>query len=207
MATLLRIDVSPRGFQSHSRRFADELVQALAARSHVQRTVVRDLGVDPAAPIDADYVEAMHAHAAGTKTAGVSQLALSEQLIGELEVAGLVVISTPVHNYTVPASLKAWIDRVVRIGRTFASTPAGKVGSLADRPTFVVAASGGYFSEGSSRQPDFFTPYLDAIFATIGIRNLHHIRLQGLARGDAAVARAYSEARKTLAGLRLPQWP
>ena len=109
----------------------------------------QDVGVDPAAPIDADYVEAMHAHAAGTKTAGVSQLALSEQLIGGSRGCRFGRDQRRrLHNYTVPASLKAWMDRVVRIGRTFASTPAGKVGSLADRPTFVVAASGGYFSEG-----------------------------------------------------------
>jgi FMN-dependent NADH-azoreductase len=205
MATLLRIDVSPRGAQSHSRRFADELVQVLAGKGGLLRTIVRDLGAGPAVSIDADYVRAMHAHATPAPAEGVPQLALSEQLIGELETSDVVLISTPVHNYTVPASLKAWIDKVVRIGRTFKSTPQGKVGSLADRPTYVVAASGGYFSDGPTRQPDFFTPYLDAILATIGIRDVHHVRLQGLARGDAAVALAYAEARKTLDGLRLPQ--
>ena len=207
MGTLLRVDVSPRGAQSHSRRFADELVETLAGRCRLERTVVRDLGAGPAAPIDEGYVRAMLAHATSGSAAGVPQLTLSEQLIGELEAAAVVVMSTPVHNYTVPASLKAWIDQVVRVGRTFKTTAKGKVGSLRDRPTFVVAATGGYFSEGPSRQPDFFTPYLDAIFATIGIVDVRHLRLEGLARGDAAVSRAYAEARKTLSTLCLPQCP
>ena len=136
MATLLRIDVSPRGAQSHSRRFADELVQVLAGKRGLRRTVVRDLGAGPATAIDEAYVRAMHAHATPAPTEGVPQLTLSEQLIGELETSDILVISTPVHNYTVPASLKAWIDQVVRIGRTFKSTPQGKIGRLwIGRPT------------------------------------------------------------------------
>jgi Flavodoxin-like fold/Cupin len=57
-------------------------------------------------------------------------LDLSEMLIQEVEAADVIVIGTPMHNLTVPSVLKAWIDRILRAGRTFKSTPAGKVGML-----------------------------------------------------------------------------
>jgi hypothetical protein len=71
------------------------------------------------------------------------------------EFADVVVIGTPMHNLTVPAALKAWIDHVVRARRTFTISAAGKVGTLRDRPVFVAIASGGRFSGERARQPDF----------------------------------------------------
>ena len=74
----------------------------------------------------------VHTTAESARDAGVLQE--SEQLIEELDAADILVISTPMHNFTVPAVLKAWIDQVGRFGRTFQSTPTGKVGLLRDRP-------------------------------------------------------------------------
>ena len=112
------------------------------------------------------------------------------------------------NNYTVPATLKAWIDQIVRIHRTFRSTPQGKVGLLRDRPVYVVIASGGYFSrpspQGTPPQPDFLTPYLRAIFGTIGITDLHFIMLEGLTRGAEALAQASAAARERIAALLPP---
>lgn len=198
MTYLLRIDVSARGVASHSRRFADEAAEQLLSRSKIGRVVHRDIAGDLMAPVGSEYVRAMLAHTSREASAGVPVLSLSERLIDELDAAQVLLISTPIHNYTVPAALKAWIDHVVRVGRTFKSTPGGKVGTLADRPTLVVAASGGYFSGASAPQPDFFTPYVDAVLATIGIRSVKHIRLEGMTRGEDAVQRAYAQAREAL---------
>jgi FMN-dependent NADH-azoreductase len=204
MKTLLRIDASPRTTESHSRRFADSLVAHLVQSRSDWRTIHRDLGKGPAGAIDQPYVRAMLTHHTPEQSASAPALALSERLIGELDEADAVVIASPVHNYTVPASLKAWVDQVVRVGRTFRSTPQGKVGSLVDRPTFVVASSGGYFAGSAAAQPDFFLPYLDAILATIGIHDVRHIRLEGLSRGPEAVEAAYRRAQEALAAMRLP---
>ena len=96
-------------------------------------------------------------------SADVSQegtIAQSEELIAEIESSDFVVIGTPMHNFTVPSALKAWIDHVVRARRTFKMTKEGKVGRLHDRPVFVAVSSGGRFSGERARQPDFLTPYL-----------------------------------------------
>jgi FMN-dependent NADH-azoreductase len=123
---------------------------------------------------------------------------LSETLIGELEAADWVVVGTPMNNFTVPSSLKAWIDHIVRIRRTFASTPAGKVGLLRDRPVIVVSAHGGFTGDAPPGQPDFLTPYLRAILHTIGIDQVDFIRLEGLTRGPEHVERALAAARDWL---------
>jgi FMN-dependent NADH-azoreductase len=126
-------------------------------------------------------------------SADVSQegsAARSEELIQELESSDLVVIGTPVHNFTVPSALKAWIDHVVRVRRTFNVTPGGKVGTLRDRPVFVAVSSGGRFSGERARQPDFLTPYLKAVLGIIGLHDLTFFSVQGTAFGPDAVAEA-----------------
>ena len=102
------------------------------------------------------------------------------------------------NNFTVPSTLKAWIDHIVRIRRTFRSTSQGKIGLLRDRPVIVVSAHGGYCGDEPPAQPDFLTPYLRAIFATIGIHSLEFIRLEGLSRGPDAVAHALMGASVTI---------
>jgi FMN-dependent NADH-azoreductase len=78
--------------------------------------------------------------------------------------------------------LKAWIDHVVRVRRTFAITPDGKAGLLRDRPVHVAVVSGGRFTGAFARQPDFLTPYLKVALATIGLHDLRFTAMEGLLR-------------------------
>jgi len=80
--------------------------------------------------------------------------------------------------------LKAWIDQVLRFERTFTRTPEGKRGLLADRPTYVVVATGGFITGERARQPDFLTPYLTAVLATLGIRTVEFLHLEPVARAS-----------------------
>jgi FMN-dependent NADH-azoreductase len=104
--------------------------------------------------------------------------------VNELQAADAVVIGTPMHNFTVPYGLKAWIDHVVRVRRTFSIGPEGKVPLLRDRPVYVAIASGGLFAGERARQPDFLTPYLKAILATIGLWDLTFFSIQGTVFGE-----------------------
>lgn len=197
MRKVLRIDCSPRGAASHSRRLADELMEELAHQGAA--VVTRDLARDPPPIVDAAFAAAMMVHHSAESARGVAALEISESLIAELEACDLLVISTPMHNFTVPALLKAWLDLVVRFGRTFRSTPDGKVGLLRDRPTLVVVASGGYILGERARQPDFLTPYLTAILATIGIRDVRFVHIEGMTRdAEQGLARARAALRSHL---------
>jgi FMN-dependent NADH-azoreductase len=189
MTTILQILVSPRG-DSFSRKMAHDIVARVAARCPGARVVERDLAANPPPHPDCDLYEAILSPAPDSDP----RFALSERLIAELESADFVVIGTPMNNFTVPSTLKAWIDHIVRIRRSFRSTPEGKIGLLRDRPVIVVSAHGGYCGNQPPAQPDFLTPYLRAIFETIGIRSTEFVRLDGLSRGPDAVARTLDQA-------------
>lgn len=191
---LLRLDCSPKGPEAWSWRAADALVERLRARNGGLAIVHRDLGRAPPALVDQAFTKAMPAHRTAESARGVAALAESEALIGELEATDALLISTPMHNYTVPACLKAWIDQVVRAGRSFTIEPGGKVGTLRDRVSYVVVASGGYYTGERARQPDFLTPYMREILATIGLRDTRFIKLEGVTRGEEAAAEAWAGA-------------
>ncbi|MFC0401684.1 FMN-dependent NADH-azoreductase [Paraburkholderia rhizosphaerae] len=195
---ILHIDCSPR-MQSHSRSLSSAIVDRLLTGDRDGSVTRRDLGRNPIPHADAHYATTLAstaAHAAGSQG---DAMRLSEQLIQELEAAGSVVIGTPMNNFTVPSVLKAWIDRILRVRRTFVSTPNGKVGLLRDRPVFVAIASGGFFSGDAANQPDFLTPYLTAALGCVGLKTLHFLPLQGTAsRDQQAVATARSTLLATL---------
>ena len=201
--TILYLRCSPRGAEAFSSRMAEEVVARLLGRHPGAELVFRDLSADPPPLVDAAFSAAILGPPGTTPPA----LEMSERLIRELEGSDVLVIATPMHNYGVPAVLKAWVDQIVRIHRTFASTPGGKVGKLADRPVWIVVASGGWFSgpgpTGAPPQPDFLTPYLRAALGTIGIRDLRFLTLEGVTRGaviaDAAIARARAALDEVLA--------
>src|SRR5215469_1971934 len=140
MTTILYIEVGPRGPQSWSRRFGAELLARLERHYPEARVIRRDLAANPAPIIDAVFAQAILRPAEEWNAAERHALDYSDEVIGELEAADVVVLATPMNNYTVPATLKMWIDHIVRIRRTFVGSPQGKLGLLRDRPTYVVTA-------------------------------------------------------------------
>lgn len=188
MTTILQILVSPRP-QAWSRRLAGQIVDRVAVLRPQACVTTRDLAAEPPPHPDRELYSAILSPTPDDDP----RFALSERYIGELESADIVVIGTPVNNFCVPSTLKAWIDHIVRIRRTFQSTAQGKVGLLRDRPVIVASAHGGYVSRPPA-QPDFLTPYLQAIFETIGLPSVEFIRLEGMARGTEAVAQALATA-------------
>ena len=184
----LLLNSSPHGEASHGYRLAKEMVGTLD-----MQVVERDLVADPLPPISKSYATAV---TSGNHHGGVFDW--SERVIREVEDTDLLIIATPMHNFTVPAALKLWIDHVLRINRTFESTSIGKVGLMRDRPTFVLVGSGGFHSGERARQPDFLTPYLRYALESIGIQSISFILMQGLVGGDASVSEALSGARSAL---------
>jgi FMN-dependent NADH-azoreductase len=194
---ILHISCSPRGHASGSYRLSERIVAELLTRHPQAAVIARPLWQAPEVHIDAAYAVALAAGQAAPTGLLSAALATSEAWIGELETADCLVIATPLHNFTVPAALKTWIDHVVRIGRTFMPTAQGKAGLLADRPVYVAVSAGGYRTGERARSPDFLEPYLRAILATIGLKNLHFFSLEaqslGRERADEYAASAERE--------------
>ncbi|OSJ33804.1 FMN-dependent NADH-azoreductase [Bradyrhizobium japonicum] len=179
MNNILHIDCSPRA-ESHSRQLSAAIVKKLLELAPGASICRRDFGAAPLPHAASDYATTLSSPA--TLAAPLKgSLDLSEMLIQEVEAAGAIVIGTPMHNLTVPSVLKAWIDQILRAGRTFKSTPAGKVGMLRDRPVFIGIASGGVFAGDRANQPDFLTPYLAAVLGSIGLKTLQFLPVQATA--------------------------
>jgi FMN-dependent NADH-azoreductase len=196
---LLQLDCSPRRDNSTSRHFTQHLLPAVAARLGRDIQIARrSLGVEPLPAITAEYADSLVLPAAVAKERFAEALAVSDELIAELDGADMLWISTPVYNFTVPAVLKNWIDLVVRRDVTFTTTESGKVGLLRDRPTFVAVTSGGAMFREPSVQPDFFRPYLSAVLGVIGLKDVTFMHATGLAFADEPLAVVETKAAQWL---------
>lgn len=192
MTRILLLNCGPHSDASHGYRLATEAIAALGI-DNVQITE-RDLVTSPIPPIGRDYAIAVTSDMAHD----AKEFDWSERLIVELEQNDMLFIVTPMHNFTVPAALKLWIDHVIRLNRSFHATSQGKVGLMKDRPTFILVSSGGFHVGERAKQTDFLTPYLRYALASIGIKNVHFSPLQGLVFGPETVAQAVQEARRQL---------
>jgi len=196
---ILHIDCSPRD-TSHSRQLSAAVLARLRDLSPGTSVTRRDLGRNPIPHASADYAETLATPQNLASEHAAATTRLSEQLIREIEAADVLVIGTPMNNFTLPSVLKAWIDQVLRVGRTIGVAPTGeKIGLLRDRPVYIGIASGGVFTGERAKQPDFLIPYLKAALGCIGLTSLHFLPLQATAFRDED---QLAQDRKTLiAGL------
>ena len=195
MTNILHVSCSPRGLNSESHRLSEEIIAFLLKRDPEAIVIDRAIGGGAVPPVDDDYAMSQQS-AEDVSQAGSA--ALSDELIQELEISDFVVIGTPVHNFTVPSTLKAWLDHIARVRRTFDVTSGGKIGKLRDRPVFIAVSSGGRYSGEHARQPDFLTPYLKAVLGMIGLHDLTFFSVQGTAFGSDAIAVARGQAKQAL---------
>jgi FMN-dependent NADH-azoreductase len=189
---ILHVSCSPRGQASESDRAARKIIGFLLKFDPAATLIERVIG-GGISHIDGSYATALGlTQASDAENFPKGSMSISDELIQELVSADVVVIGTPMHNFTVPSSLKAWIDHVVRVRRTFNLTRQGYVGTLHDRPVFVAVSSGGRHSGMRGRQPDFLTPYLESVLGTIGLHDLTFFYTDRTASGpdDVAASRA-----------------
>lgn len=192
---ILHVTCSPRGRASESYGLSMKIVDLLLENEPTATIISRAIGDGAISHVDADYALSQQS---STDISQAGSAARSDVLIQELESSDVVVIGTPVHNFTVPSSLKAWIDHIARVRRTFDVGPAGKVALLRDRPVLVAVSSGGLYSGERARQPDFLTPYLKAILGMIGLHDLTFFSVEGTAFGPDFVAESRARADRAL---------
>jgi FMN-dependent NADH-azoreductase len=188
-ATLLHLDVSPRGDRSKSRHVGAEFVARWRENHPAGQVLAHDLGRNPPPFVNEAWVEGAFAPADAQSASARLAIAISNQFVDELLAADQILITTPIYNLSVPAALKAWIDQIVRAGRTFSAGPEGYRGLVANKRITVIAASGGDFRPGApAGAMNFLEPYLRAIFGFIGITDLHFVYAHSLASEEAGPA-------------------
>ena len=192
MSTVLHIDCSARTAASVSRRLSQAVVDQLIKEEPSVQLIRRDLGCAAPAAVNGVEAEAFFTPPPDRTGEQVRALADSDALTSELLQADTLVLGTPMYNFNVPASLKAWIDYVVRPGKTFRRVANGNLeGLCGDKKVYVCTASSGK-SKGTDM--DHLRSYLDVIFAFIGIRHVIYFDAEGLAWGEQERERSINTA-------------
>ncbi|MGD1097475.1 MAG: NAD(P)H-dependent oxidoreductase [Bryobacteraceae bacterium] len=184
MSTLLRVDSSPlKGDASFSRQLTAEFVQHWQASHPGGRIITRDLVATTLPPVSAEWIGAAYSPAASRTQPQQEILAISDELIAELEAADEYVFGVAMHNFSIPSVLKLWIDQVVRVGKTFSYENGVIAGRLRDKKATFLVASGGVYEPGTpAAGMNFVEPYLRPVFGTIGVRDTSFINAGGTAQ-------------------------
>jgi len=203
MKNILVIESSPRGNDSYSHQAARSIVNELQRRNPGAQVVFRDLGACPPPHVGQAFISGMHALPDHRTPEQAQALALSDVLIEELFAADTIVIAVPMHNFAPPSTFKAWIDHVVRAGRTFSYGAKGPEGLLEGKHAIIVLASGGVYSNEQMKPFDFTEPYLRTVLGFIGIRDVDVVRVEGVANSaigpEKALAAAITQSKQLLA--------
>lgn len=200
---LLHIDSSITGDQSVSRQLTARAVADWVAAHPGTQVQHLDLAANAPAHLSADALGFRTGQAASTEVQR-QENALSEALVSQFLAADVLVIGAPLYNFTVPTQLKAWVDRVAQVGRTFKYTEKGPVGLAGGKTVIVVLTRGGVYSKSDAgRALEHQESYLQALFGFFGITDLRFVRAEGVAMGPdaktAALATAESEIRTQVA--------
>lgn len=194
---ILAINSSVSGEASVSRALVAEAVQHLLEAKPDAVITCRDLGDGPIAHLTPATVSGIRAVAGTPEELGTQ--ALSDELIDELRAADILVIGAPMYNFSIPTSLRAWFDHVLRPRVTFTYGAAGPEGLLPGKRALVIEPRGGLYSEGPNSVIDFQEPYLKQLLGFIGITDVTFIRAERLGHGDEARVRALEGARSQIA--------
>jgi FMN-dependent NADH-azoreductase len=197
MPHLLHIDSSIRGDRSVSRKLTARAAAVWRA-AHPDGTVTyRDLGRDPLPHLDEAGGMARLVPREQHTPAQAESWALTEQLVNEVKEADGIVLGLPLYNYSVPSSVKTWVDHLIAPG--LAMDPVTGTGLLGGRDFVVIATRGGGFGPGTPREGwDHAEPWLPHGVALTGLKP-HFITAELiLAESTPAMAELIPLAAKSL---------
>lgn len=201
MTHLLHIDSSPRGERSHSRRLTREFVEAWKQVHPGDVVTYRDIGRNPVPHVDESWIAAAYGPSEQRTPQLQSAIRISDQLVDELLAADVYVIGIPMYNFSVPSAFKAYIDQIVRVGRTFEFE--SKNGTNYYKPLvlgkkmFIITARGdsGFGPGERNEKMNHQDPYLRTIFGFIGITDITFIQVENDEHGGTSLAESIAAAR------------
>ncbi|GKQ55544.1 FMN-dependent NADH-azoreductase [Bradyrhizobium sp. Ce-3] len=200
MTTLLHIDASPRGDRSVSRKLSKSFVEHWLTHEPGATIIPRDVGRNPPPLITEAWVAAAFTAPGDRSAEQRDELRVSDELIDELERANIIVIGAPMHNYGMPAALKSWFDKVIRIDKTFSFDLAR--GDFPLEPimrgkTLVVLSSRGEFGFGPGGVREAMNHLETHIFTCahyLGVQESHLIAVDYQEFDDERYRRSVADA-------------
>lgn len=213
MSTLLHIDASARPGRSgidphgsHTRRLSARFVERWRASRPQDRIDYLDVGARPPSPVTGAWVHAAFTPPSAREPWMGEALAESDRLVDQLIAADLIVVGLPMYNFGVPAQFKAYIDNIVRVGRTFGFDRArGEVPywpMLADAgKRLVLLGSRGDFGYGAGERIAHLNhteASVRSVFGYIGITEVHELAVEYDEFGDERLAQSLVQAERAV---------
>jgi FMN-dependent NADH-azoreductase len=200
MTHLLQIDTSTRTDRSISRLLAKEFVEQWVTRNPKSMVTYRDIGQFPIPHVTEEWMDAAASSSPEEPTLDkISELFFSNELVDELLVNDRYLISTPILNFTIPSTLKTYIDLIVRNGLTTKGDEHNSQGLLHDKKLLVIATQrNNYPHKNQDEVVKYFESYLRHIFEHIGVTNVGFIYACNQSKVNTERAFALSDARKAI---------
>lgn len=207
MTTILKLQASARTTGSLSRKLSDAFVDAWRSAESDVAVIHRDLGRSPPPAVSEPWIAAAFTPDEERNDKQRKLLALSDELIGELARAHIVVIGTPMYNYGMPAALKAWFDQVIRINKTFTfdlargDQPLEPI--LCGKPLVLLTSCGefGFEPGGPNEGAGHLVPHIKTASKYLGADHVSHVGVEFQEFGDARHETSKEKAFRDLAAL------
>ncbi|MBI2746694.1 MAG: NAD(P)H-dependent oxidoreductase [Burkholderiales bacterium] len=192
---VLHIDSSILSDNSVSRQLTRTIVAEWQAQHPGTTVDYLDLAAEAPSHLSAESLGFRLPATATLTDAQRRENAVSEALVSQFLAADVIVVGAPLYNFSIPSQLKAWIDRVAQVGRTFKYTETGPVGLAGGKTVIVASTRGGVYSTSEGgRAMEHQESYLQTVFGFFGITDVRYVRAEGVAMGEAKKAEALDSA-------------
>ncbi|RMQ47615.1 FMN-dependent proteinH-azoreductase [Pseudomonas cichorii] len=199
---ILHIDSSIMGSGSVTRDLSAATVAHLQASYPAAQVQYRDLVANEISHLSGPIAAGFRPGATTEFSDTVRQEhQLSETLVREFLASDVLVIGAPMYNFSVASQLKAWLDRIAQIGRTFKYTENGPVGLTVGKRVIIVSARGGFYAQGPAAHMDFQEHYLKAFFGFLGVNDVSFVRAEGASRGEEVRSKGIGQAREAISAI------
>ena len=202
MTNILHIDSSPRGDRSKSRLLAREFMTKWQVLHPEEAIIYRDLRESPIPHVTEAWIAADYTPQSAKTLEMTHILQFSDELVDEFLAADRCIFSVPMYNFSIPSAFKAYIDYIVRVGRTFSVIDGEFKGLVEGKKILFITARGGEYGAGSPYEGwDAQEPALRFAFQFIGVTDIQFIHANELDLGDEARQRGLNEARMQIQNL------
>ncbi len=200
---ILHIDASANGEQSESMRLSNDFIHRWKTEYPADQVIQRDIVGNPLPHIDSVILGSMMTPAEQRTPEQNATAGQYEELVQEFLDAEVLVLGVPMYNFSIPSTLKAWIDHITVPGRTFEYTAEGPVGLIRNKQVYIISTRGGFYKDNPMDQMDHQISYLQTLFGFLGIEDIQVIQAEGLNISpevhDQSVEAAQIQIQETLA--------
>lgn len=180
MKRILHLISSIQGDQSYSIKLGKAIVEKITDKypgSSVEEVDLNKLDIPHLNPT---ILQSMFTPGDQLTPEAKESLQYSDYAVKQLMDSDIIVIGAPLYNYTIPTTLKSWIDHITRAGITFGYSENGPVGKVLGKKVYIAMSSGGVYSEGPGKNNDFVAPYLKAFLGALGMTDITVFRAEGV---------------------------